>query len=236
MSAAIFFARFGSPNALGLAGVGSIEVHLTPERGKLQNERAGIARCLPVNFRPSIRHLILHMLSNAQISETLCLACGLCCNGVLFKDVELQRGDNAGKLKSLGLPVAARRSVRCVIRFPQPCAALCPDCHCRVYPDRPARCRDFECALFKAVAAGKMETSAALRIISQARQRADKVVRLLRRLGDMEEHVALSVRFRRLKRRVEAEAIDEVTAELYGQLTLAVHDLNLLLGTAFYPQ
>ena len=33
----------------------------------------------------------------------LCPACGLCCNGVLFADVELQPGDNAGRLIDLGM-------------------------------------------------------------------------------------------------------------------------------------
>jgi hypothetical protein len=30
--------------------------------------------------------------------------------------------------------------------------------------------------------------------------------------------------------------LTEETAEIYGQLTLAVHDLNLLIGDAFYPR
>jgi hypothetical protein len=34
---------------------------------------------------------------------------------------------------------------------------------------------------------------------------------------------------------MEAQGLDEETAELYGRLTLAVHDLNLLLAEAFYP-
>ncbi len=31
----------------------------------------------------------------------LCPDCGLCCNGVLFADVELRAGDDAGRLKQL---------------------------------------------------------------------------------------------------------------------------------------
>lgn len=176
------------------------------------------------------------MLSARQLGETLCLNCGLCCNGVLFKDVELQAGDDVARLQSLGLPVSTPRSAKGFARFSQPCAALQADCKCCVYGDRPSRCRDFECAVFKAVQAGEMETAAALRTIKQARQKADKVLRLLRKLGDLDEHVALSVRFRRLKKRVESGQFEEEAVDLYGELTLAVHDLNLLLGTAFYPQ
>ena len=39
----------------------------------------------------------------------LCLACGLCCNGALFKDVKLQSGDDPEQLASLGLPLTALR-------------------------------------------------------------------------------------------------------------------------------
>jgi len=83
--------------------------------------------------------------------------------------------------------------------------------------------------------AGRTETAAALRIIRTARERADKVRRLLGALGDTDEHLPLSARFRRTGKRMQECELDEATADTYAQLTLAVHDLNLLLGDAFYP-
>ena len=164
--------------------------------------------------------------------ERLCLACGLCCNGVLFRDVELQPGDDAVKLEALGVPL---ETLRCKMRFPQPCSALCADNRCRIYADRPARCRDFECALLKAVSAETLEMGAALLTIQHTRKRADKVKTLLRELGDTDEQVALSLRFQRLTRRLEAHLPDEASANVFSQLTLAVHDLNVVLRDAFYP-
>src|SRR6185503_3894363 len=172
------------------------------------------------------------MTADPKIIEQLCLACGLCCNGVLFKDVELQSTDDAGKLAELGLPLEKTRTK---IRFPQPCAALCADNCCRIYGDRPTRCREFECALLKAVQAGTREMSSALSVVRTARQRAEKVRRLLRELGDIDESIALSGRFRRLQRRMESGELTEETAGTYGELTLAVHDLNLALSSSFYP-
>ena len=160
----------------------------------------------------------------------LCPNCAMCCNGVLFKDVELQPGDDGAKLKALGLPVSKAR----VAKFPQPCAALA-GCTCRIYADRPVRCRDFECALLQSVARGTTEAPAALRVIRQTRDRVDKVRRLLRELGDHDEHVALSLRFQRTHRRLESLQLEDDTAEIFGQLTLAVHDLNLRLRQHFYP-
>ena len=116
----------------------------------------------------------------------------------------------------------------------QPCAAL-EGCRCRVYAERPQYCRQFECTLLKSVRAGRTQRSEALRIVATAHERAEKVRRLLGALGDKDEQVALSVRFRRTTTRLKAMDLSEEAADTYGQLTLAVHDLNLLVGDAFYP-
>lgn len=167
--------------------------------------------------------------------DQLCLACGLCCNGVLFKDVELQPGDDPVRLRQLELPISAPSKTTRPLRFPQPCAALGTDCRCHVYADRPVRCRQFECALLKVVLAGGVGIPAALRTIRITRQQADRVRQLLRAVGNTEESLALSLRFRRARKRLEAGTLDDETADRFGDLTLAVHDLNLLLRQHFYP-
>jgi hypothetical protein len=169
-----------------------------------------------------------------SVIEALCPACGLCCNGVIFANVGLQPGDDIAQLSMAGLPITTPRSALRPPHMAQPCAAF-DGCHCRVYADRPRYCREFECVLLKSVKAGRTESAAALRIIRTARERADKVCRLLRALGDTDEQLPLSVRFRRTGKRMKERELDEETADLYGQLTLAVHDLNLLIGDAFYP-
>jgi Fe-S-cluster containining protein len=172
--------------------------------------------------------------SSEAVIEELCPVCGLCCNGVIFANLALQPSDGVARLRSLGLPVCNPHSALRPPHLAQPCAAF-DGCRCRVYADRPKYCRQFECVLFQSVKAGHTEPAAALRIIRTARARADKVLRLLRALGDADEHLSLSARFRRTGKRLQEQALDEETADTYGQLTLAVHDLNLLLGDAFYP-
>jgi len=88
--------------------------------------------------------------------------------------------------------------------------------------------------LLSAVQTGRTEKPAALQIIRTARKRADKVWRLLRELGDIDEELPLITRFRRTKNRLEQTSLDKETANLYGELTLAVHALNCLLSSAFY--
>jgi uncharacterized protein len=196
------------------------------------------------------------VLTTVEAIGRLCLSCGLCCNGVLFKDVELQPGDAAWLLRGLGRalgpgcekspagvngpaprPVgrSESRPETGLLKFPQPCRALGEDTRCRIYQDRPLRCREFECALFKSVVSGKLSVALARRTIGAALEQGGRVGELLRKLGDTEESLALSRRFQRMQKQIHRRELTEEAAALYGQLTLAVHDLNRLLQQEFYP-
>jgi uncharacterized protein len=170
---------------------------------------------------------------NPPDASSLCLECGLCCNGVIFADGQLQAGDDATRLQSLGLAFVGIKAG--IQKFKQPCTAFA-GCQCKIYSERPKYCREFECLLLKSVKSGQTDRSAASRIVRSALQRVKKVKRLLQELGDSEEGLALSKRFRRMKRKLEIGPRDEDSAEKFGELTLAVHDLNMLLAEAFYPR
>lgn len=169
-------------------------------------------------------------------SEELCLACGLCCDGTLFDLVKLEASDDVRKVKTLGLPVKISRGKAPVARFPQPCAALCADRTCRLYADRPWQCRVFECGVLKDAKAGRITFAVALRLVKQARRRADNVRRLLRELGDTEEHRALGERFHRTSERLESGNADAAVSAKFADLSLAVHHLKLQAFNKFYTQ
>ena len=153
---------------------------------------------------------------------------------MLFADVRLERSEEIVRLRQLGLRITRSTEGNGKPgKLAQPCAAF-DGCRCQVYEERPAYCREFECILFKNVAAKRLEAAQALRIICSARERAEKVKQLLRELGESNEHLPLAKRHRTVARRMESSELDESTADLYGQLTLAVHDLNCLLRDAFY--
>ena len=167
-------------------------------------------------------------------SNRLCLKCGLCCNGVIFADVELEPEDNVKDLEALGLAIHNQKSKIKNPKFFQPCSML-EGCRCRIYADRPKYCREFECVLLKSVRRGTLDESGALRLIRRARAGCDEVKKFLRALGDEDEGVALSARFRRMQRRMQLGGADGQRAELFGRLTLAMQDLNVLLSRSFYP-
>jgi len=169
-------------------------------------------------------------------SEQLCLACGLCCDGTLFDNVQLGAGDDPQQLKTLGVPVFRSRARKPATLFRQPCAALCADRTCRIYADRPQQCRDFECGVFKDFRAGRLEFSAALRQVKRARHQANGIRDLLRALGDTEEHRSLSARFRRTQQRIESEGTDPATADIFAKLSQAFHAFHLLKHEKFYTR
>ena len=170
------------------------------------------------------------MLSEETATRKLCLSCGLCCNGVIFRDVKLRARDDVAVLQSYGLPILGQGSGR----LAQPCAAL-DGCRCRVYANRPMYCQQFECGLFKGVVAGHVKLAAALRLVRNARRRVQQVGRLLRGLGDQDDQSPLKARFDRVVEQASHGLPDKKTAGRFGRLTLAMHELNLLLSDWFYP-
>ncbi|HZR19013.1 MAG TPA: YkgJ family cysteine cluster protein [Verrucomicrobiae bacterium] len=173
--------------------------------------------------------------------EDLCLSCGLCCNGVLFADVKLQPPDDPKALRVLGMPLQPDGRTRSGPpelqrwRFLQPCAAF-DGCRCSIYASRPLYCRKFECLLFKDFDQGKVTKAEALSTIRTARKLADKVDTLLRGLEPPGElRAALAARFRRTAKRLERSELDSQSAGNFGRLTVAYHQLTLVLRTRFYP-
>jgi Fe-S-cluster containining protein len=154
----------------------------------------------------------------------------MCCNGVIFADVKLQRDDDRASLEKLGLPIEVRLRAP---RFRQPCVAL-DGCVCKIYADRPKYCREFECYLLKNLQADRVDLASAKRVVRTARGRVRKVQKLLESLGDTDTTMTLSQRFQRTARRLEQVGLDTRAGDLYGQLTLAMHGLNLLLAESFY--
>ena len=78
--------------------------------------------------------------------------------------------------------------------------------------------------------------AAAMRLVKQARRRADNVRKLLNKLGDTEHHRSLGERFFRMQCRMEEQNTDAATREIFADLSLAVHQLKLLSHDKFYTR
>ena len=166
--------------------------------------------------------------SKASIDQ-LCPNCGLCCDSTLFADVELRAGDDARRLKKLGLTLFQKTKTK--LAFVQPCACFDGKL-CQIYADRPNRCRKFDCGLLKRVEAGELTANAALKKISAAKSQAQNVRTLLRSLGQRDERMALTHRYAEAMS-APMDLADEGRAEHHGELMLAVNDLMMRLQRDF---
>jgi hypothetical protein len=162
--------------------------------------------------------------------DQLCPNCGLCCNGVLFADVELRAGDDAERLKKLGLSLEKKGENK--IAFAQPCACFDGKL-CGIYAERPKRCRTFECGLLKRVEAGGLETATALKTISKTKRQVEKVRGLLRQLGQNDERLAMTKRYAQAMSAPVDLSAAENDSELRGELMLAVSELMQVLQRDF---
>jgi len=159
----------------------------------------------------------------AELTDTLCLECGLCCNGVLFADVRREGRDSSPLFKQYGA------------RVPQPCPAFNhADCKCALYAERPKRCRQFECKQLLAVRAGEKTADAALKRIGEARKAANEVEELLMQLGFNDVKLPFSKRFQHCQHMAETGNLPSEHFEKLADLQLAVHRLNGLLARDFY--
>ena len=123
-------------------------------------------------------------------AERLCAACGMCCNGVLFHGMAVQPEDQLRALLAKGIKTRRRDGE---LQFLQPCPAHVGNC-CRIYKDRPQRCRAFDCRQLLAVSAGEITEAHAMIKIEEARKRSDRVRDLLAQLGDERAHRPLATR------------------------------------------
>ena len=159
----------------------------------------------------------------------LCPKCGLCCNGVLFADVELQKTDAPRRLAELGLAIKAKGRKRA---FSQPCHCFQAGL-CQIYAERPTRCRAFECGVLKRVVDQRLTPDAALRLIKQAQQLSDKIRASLQGLGERNDALPLSHRFQKVMAEPIDLSADEALVDLRGTFMLQVDQLMKFLERNF---
>jgi Fe-S-cluster containining protein len=137
--------------------------------------------------------------------------------------------DDPQKLAAVGLSLERKRKT---IRFLQPCSCFDGKL-CRIYADRPVRCRSFECRLLHEVQDGQRNVPTALKSIEQARRRVKRVRDLLERIDHTDKSLPLS----RCCAQTIAQPIDltasEEQIEHRAELMLAIHELTRVLQRDF---
>ena len=160
------------------------------------------------------------------MSASLCGACGMCCDGVLFHSVELQVRDNPRHLASLGLKLRRRKGIEF---FRQPCSALRSTqegCSCGIYEERPTRCRSFICRQLQGVTSATITQSEALAKVVEARRLISAVHELMDQIGETNPR-------RGLAHRVAHSLTTPERTELHESLEKTMRQLEALLDKDF---
>ena len=152
----------------------------------------------------------------------LCAACGMCCDGVLFHSVVLQRGDSARALAAAGLKIRRKAGREF---FLQPCSAL-RECRCALYAERPQRCRLFNCRQLLCLATGETTEAAALEKIEEARRLSARVEVLIGKAGGGNPNRSLSQRCANALTTAEWRPVHDV-------LQAVMEELEALLSREF---
>jgi Fe-S-cluster containining protein len=153
----------------------------------------------------------------------------MCCDGVLFHSVELQSGDNPRQLSALGLKLRRKKGVEF---FLQPCAAHREEngaCSCAIYPERPTRCRLFNCRQILSVESGAASEAEAMDKIRNARSQVARVNELIDRIGESNPARSLAHRV------ANALTLPEGSSRtaLHDELDTAMRELEAFLATEF---
>jgi hypothetical protein len=193
-------------------------------------EKMETCKSCSFNLRNARIEAIVNTKSPVSGVDQLCPNCGMCCDSVLFADVELRAGDNAKHLAQLGLPIDNKTKTK--LAFAQPCTCFDGKL-CGIYADRPKRCRTFECGLLKRVQAGELDGDAALKTIAKTKLQAETVRDLLRKLGQNDEQLAMTKRYAEAMSAPIDLSHHEADSERRGELMLAVDKLMRQLQRDF---
>lgn len=159
-------------------------------------------------------------------ASRLCLACGICCQGLLHDTVVLLPDEE---------PLAQRLGLAVVPGTAYPLFSLPCPCHregqCAVYAERPTTCRTYQCKLLECHLAGEISLERALRLVEQVKH---LVGRLERRL---ERAVPVAGFWQRLRRFLDDETAGDIQtiSEMLGgsEALLDVTSLRVLIRQEF---
>lgn len=101
-------------------------------------------------------------------SSSICLSCGLCCDGTIIGFVELDREELPAMRQLLDLEEANGDGF-----FLQPCKNFCDGCG--IYSKRPKQCASFKCGLLKSVEQKELGFDSAIEMIQELKQKKNAI-------------------------------------------------------------
>jgi len=164
--------------------------------------------------------------------ESICVGCGMCCDGTMYRNVEVGGDDRLERLETAGLLLSTRDDVTA---FRQPCSVFGGGC-CSVYADRPAVCRDYRCLLLRRYEAGEATYDDARALIGRTIALRDRVRAGLDQLVSPDAPEALQGLYRLMTAKLEGLPDPAAARRERSGLLLDVAALRVLLSREFEPR
>jgi Fe-S-cluster containining protein len=163
---------------------------------------------------------------------SICVGCGLCCDGSMYRTVEVDGADHLETLETSGLLLSTRDDVTA---FRQPCTVFCAG-RCNIYASRPAVCRDYRCLLLRRYESGEVGYEDAKALIAKTTALRDRVRPGLVELLAPESPQALEGLYRLATIKFDAYENPAAARAEHGELLLDVAALRVILAREFEPR
>ena len=151
---------------------------------------------------------------------SLCLSCGLCCDGTMF-EVAAITPEEAARLEGK-VRISVDRT-----KLLQGCSALQPDCKCGVYAERPETCRRFKCLVLATLEEGKFTEAEAHDAIREVLGRRERLAELM---GEPDVHRAVAL----ARAQAAAGTASEEVSDALRRLRQALLFMQLQPGDSFF--
>ena len=162
--------------------------------------------------------------------QSLCLSCGLCCDGTLFGKVTVKPDDILPPLEAAGIQIQRKETKK---SFKQPCVAYQKSC-CQVYAERPTNCRKYRCELLKKYEGGDVSFEEAQQKINRAQQLKNLLHTEISCIMPDENQLSIPAILRVLPEQQELSA-NPVLLKKWGKAMLNFSALLDYLQTNFQP-
>ena len=144
----------------------------------------------------------------------LCVECGLCCDGSLFRFLPVEPGE-VETYRALALPVVTQSGR---LAMPLPCSKLEKRC-CTVYEKRPSGCRTFVCHLGRRLELGDVGFDEALETVRESQRR----IQVLRATWPLEEPLVQRATTQAAKGKAPSDAAFTALEQVHAWLDERMH-------------
>ncbi len=160
---------------------------------------------------------------------TLCLHCGLCCQGVFHTMVKIRNDEDKQLALQMGTSLMDHEE-KLWFRLP------CPVFHgkCTIYPNRPSTCEIHKCNLLRNVQSGDTSLEKALSVSDEIKKLIECLDKALLKIEGFTETREISLRFHRLFASQPEILKDPVFKKENGRLLADYTAFRILKKRYFY--